>query len=84
MKGEGWTGFPTNAQLYFEAEYISNGTTLVKTVIASTEVISDNTTWVKLSVTFTPAAAGIVRYRAYLKKYEAACKVYVDNALQTS
>ena len=84
VKGEGWTGFPTAAQLYFEAEYISNATTLVKTVIASVQVLTDNTTWTKLSVTFTPAAAGIVRYRAWLKIYEAACKVYVDNALNNS
>lgn len=81
VRGEGWTTFPTAAELYLEAEYVSNGTTFVTTTVASTQVLTDNTTWVALSVSFTPAAATHVRYRVWIGKYEAACKVYVDNAL---
>jgi hypothetical protein len=82
VKGEGWTSYPTSAELYVEAEYISNATTLARTVVKSTAVIDENTNWHQFSIPeFTPAAVGHVRYRSYLKKYEAACKVYVDNML---
>jgi hypothetical protein len=84
VKGEGWSSYPTAAELYLEAEYISNGTTFARTIVTSTEVIDENTNWHSLSVTFTPAVAGQVRYRVFLKKYAASCKVYVDNALYTA
>ena len=79
-----WSTFPTNSELWFEAEYFSAGSGTAKTIIKSTEVISDNTTWTKLDVTFTPSQAGQVRYRMYLGKYASGCKIYVDNQLQTS
>ena len=82
VKGEGWSTWPTNTQLYFEAEYISNATTFETTIVKSTEVLTDNTTWTQLTTgSFAPAVAGHVRYRAYLGTYAAACKVYVDNQL---
>jgi hypothetical protein len=82
IRGFGWTGWPTAAQLYFEAEYVSNGTTFARTTATSTAVLTDNTTWVQFTIpAFTPAAAGHVRYRAYLKKYEASSGVYVDARL---
>jgi hypothetical protein len=82
VKGEGWSTFPTAAQLYFEAEYISNGATFDTTIVTSTEVLTDNTTWVQLTTgSFTPAVAGPVRYRAFLATYASSCKVYVDNEL---
>ena len=77
-----WSVYPVNTELYVEAEYISNGTTFTTTVVKSTAVLSDGSTWVQFTIpTFTPAAAGHVRYRAYLKKYEASRKIYVDNML---
>ena len=82
--GSGWSTWPTAAELWFEAEYLSAGSGTAKTIIKSTEVLTDNTTWTKLDVTFTPSQAGIVRYRMYLGKYASSCKVYVDNQLQTS
>lgn len=82
--GNGWTSFPTNAELYFVAEYYNHAVKVTKATIASTQVLADNTTWTQLSVTFTPGQAGVVRYRAFLKKYEAACYVSVDNALYTA
>jgi hypothetical protein len=79
--GTGWVVFPLATELYLEAEYYSAGSGCAKTVIASTQVLVDNTTWTQLSVTFTPGQVGLVRYRAYLKKYAASAWVNVDNAL---
>lgn len=81
VRGEGWATWPTASELYIEAEYVSNATTFARTTVASTQVLTDNTTWTALSVSFTPAAAAHVRYRVWLKKYAAACKVYIDNQL---
>ena len=82
MLGYGWSGnYPTNTELYFEAEYLSAGSGTAKTVVKSTQVLTDNTTWTEFSVSFTPSQAGLVRYRAYLKKYAASCKVFIDNQL---
>ena len=84
VKGEGWTSFPTNAQLYFEAEYLNHASALTVAVETSTQVLTDNTTWTALSVTFTPLQTGPVRYKCYLKHYEAGAKIYIDNALYRS
>lgn len=82
VRGEGWTVWPTASELYLEAEYVSNATTFARTTVTSTQVLTDNITWVQLTTgSFTPANAAHVRYRVWLKKYEAASKVYVDNAL---
>jgi len=77
-----WSVYPTADELYIEAEYISNGTTFATTVVKSTAVLSDGSTWVQFAIpAFTPVIAGHVRYRAFLKKYEASRKIYVDNML---
>jgi hypothetical protein len=82
IRGSGWTGFPTNTKLWFEAEYISNAVTLEKTIVKSTAVLVDNITWETFSIpAFTPAVVGVVRYRGFLAHYEAASKIFVDNAL---
>lgn len=77
----GWTVLPDATELYLEAEYISNGTTFNRTLVKSTDVVSTNGTWTALNVSFTPAAAGQVRLRVYLKKYQASSGVYVDNRI---
>ena len=84
--GAAWVVFPTAAELWFEAEYLSAGSGTAKTTLKSTAVLTDNTTWTKFSVTFTPSQVGPVRYRAFLGKYETASthKVNVDNMLVTS
>ena len=82
--GEGWSGFPTAAQLYFEAEYLNAGSGTTHATATSSQTLSNNSEWTAFSVTFTPGQAGTVRYRAYLKKYEASAKVYVDNMLVTA
>jgi hypothetical protein len=76
--------YPTNVQLYFEAEYLNHLTLLTTATIASTEVLSDGSTWTAFTVTFNPLQVGPVRYRGYLKWYEASRKIYVDNAIYTS
>jgi hypothetical protein len=81
--GEGWTTFPTAAELWFEVEYLNHASLLTKALLKSTHVLTDNVTWTKLSASFTPAQAGNVRYRAYLGRYEVGAKIYVDNQLQT-
>ena len=81
MFGEGWAGMPLATELYIEAEHYGNASDTSKVVVKSTQVLSANDVWEPLSVTFTPAQAGIVRYRAYLGAYNAASKVFVDNQL---
>lgn len=82
--GQAWSTFPTASELYFEAEYLSAGSGVAKTTLASTQVLTDNTTWTKLSVTFTPGQVARVRYRLWLKKYASTCGIYADNQLETS
>jgi hypothetical protein len=86
VKGEQWTVFPTAAQLYLEAEYLSDDSPIATALATSTAVISDNTTWVALAVTFTPHIASRVRYRLYVGCYEGGTtrKVYIDNQLVTA
>lgn len=72
------TTFPTNTQLWLEAEYLD---TTSSTIIKSTESLSIDNTWVSFSVTFTPAQIGRVIYRVYLAYYEGAEAYYIDNQL---
>jgi superoxide dismutase len=77
-----WSVYPTADELYVEAEYISDGTTFAVAIVKSTAVLNHASNWIQFTIPeFTPAVAGSVRYRAYLKKYEADRKVYVDNML---
>jgi CHASE3 domain sensor protein len=46
--------------------------------------VLDGTNWTAFALTFTPGRVGPVKYRAYLAKYYAGAKVYVDNMLVTS
>lgn len=85
VRGEAWSSFPTNAQLYIQAEHYSDGTLPTKSTVKSTEVISANDTWTELSVTFDQAQTGPVRYQIWLATYESGTtrKVYVDSMLVT-
>ncbi len=82
--GEGWSTFPLATELYIEAEYLNHASLLTTATIKSEQVLAANEAWTVLSVTFTPLQVGPVRYKAYLKKYEAAAEIHVDNALYTS
>jgi hypothetical protein len=90
IKGEGWSGnYPLDTELWFEAEYYSAAVLLTKTTVHTYDaaqgdlVIDDNDNWHAFTLSFEPLQVGVVRYRAYLAKYAAACKVYVDNMLVT-
>lgn len=76
VRGYGWTGFPTADQLFLHASYISGAG--ARTVVQSTETISDNTTWTALTVTFTPSSAGWVYLDVLLGHYESSSGIYVD------
>jgi hypothetical protein len=81
VKGYGWTGFPTAAQLYAEASYYDNAAACSRTTLASTEVIDENTNWHALTMTIPatyPKRDGFVYVNVYLKIYEASSGVYVD------
>lgn len=81
IKGEAWSSFPTNTELYLEAEYYNAAGTWTTTTAVSTEVLTDNTTWTALTLSFIPARVGPVTYRVVLAKYESGASVYLDHAL---
>jgi hypothetical protein len=83
VKGVNWgSGYPLNTELYFEAEYFNHASNLTTAVIASTDVLTDEN-WTAFTVTFTPLQVGPVRYRGYLKTYDAGgtAKIYIDAKL---
>jgi hypothetical protein len=81
IEGTGWSAnYPTAAQLYLEATYISNATTFTRATAVSTEVLSSNSAWVAFNVTFVPAAVAAVTYRVVYAKYVNATTVYMDFA----
>jgi hypothetical protein len=84
VKGEAWTSFPTSAELHIEAEYYDSALGWTTTKLKSTQVLTDNTTWVALTLAFTPGRVGNVTYRVVLQKYEAGASVYLDHALYYS
>ena len=78
------TGFPTNVQLYLEAEYYNHATNDTVATAVSTAAISVYNTWTWFPVVFTPAQAQKVRYRVWLGIKKSAEAYYVDNQLYDS
>jgi hypothetical protein len=76
-----WGTFPTNAQLFIQADYYAGATSLRSQSTPSTQVIADNSTWVGFTTTFTTGATGSNTY-AYIKVnlglYASGKGVYVD------
>jgi hypothetical protein len=81
---EDWSTFPTAAQLYLEAEYYDEAGSTHRAFIASTAVLTDNTTWTQFPVTFTPGRVGHVVYRLRLGVGAASVKLYVDPQLNAA
>jgi hypothetical protein len=81
---EDWSTYPTAAQLFLEAEYYDAAGTTHRAIIASTAVLTDNTTWTQFSVTFTPGRVGHVVYRLRLGVGAASVKLYVDPQLNAA
>ena len=73
-----WGTYPTNTELYIEANYLSSGVSAARTEIKSTQVLSDETTWVAFTITLTPQQTGFVYLDVYLKKYQSGKGCYVD------
>lgn len=75
-----WGTYPTAAQLYTEASYLSNAASAARSTVVSTDVLTDGTTWVRFRCTMTPARAGWIYMKVYLKLYAATEGVLVDVA----
>lgn len=80
IRSEGtWGGtYPTAAELFTEATYVSNASTGAKSTVYSDEVLSDGTTWVGFQTTFTPAVASFAYVTVNLNKFVTSCGIYVD------
>ena len=81
--GGGWSAWPTAAEVFFEAEYYDEAGTNHRELIKSTQVMTDNATWTKLSVTFTPGKSGYANYRFFVGVLAgtASTKIYLDPVL---
>jgi len=75
------TGFPTNVQLWLEAEYYNHATNCTVATAVSTATISVYNTWTWFPVTYTPAQVQKVRYRVWLGVKKSAEAYYIDNQL---
>lgn len=82
---ENWSTYPIAAELYLEAEYYDEAGTCHKALVASTAVLTDNTTWTAFPVTFTPGRVGQVVYRLRLglRTGVTGVKLYVDPQLNS-
>jgi hypothetical protein len=81
IRGLNWASYPTAAQLYLGAEYVTDDTTgaITRSTVVSDEVLTDNTTWVGLQCAVNPHVAGFVNLKLYLGLYEdASTGIYVD------
>jgi len=73
-----WTAYPTASELYITAEHWDGATAKRVESPHSTQVLTDEATWVAFTTTFTPSTAGWVYVKVYLKKYEEDKGIYVD------
>lgn len=78
IRGYTWSTWPTAAQLYCKASYLSNAASSARTTVTSTQVLTDNTTWTAFTMTMTPARSGIVYVDVKLGLYVASSGIYVD------
>lgn len=79
-----WVAYPTADELYIEASYLDNAGDCGRSLIQSTTVLIDETTWQSFSVTMTPLRTGPIYINVYLKKYEANKGCYVNGEVVTS
>lgn len=76
-----WSTYPTAANLFLRAEYVTDDTTeaITRATVDSTEVLADTTTWVGLSCTINPHVASFVNLTIHTMIYQdASTGVYVD------
>lgn len=76
-----WDADPTAAELWIEVEYWGHATNKYRKIVRSTGVCdsfdSDDTVWNSLSVTVTPAIAGVLYLRCYYAKAKEAAKANI-------
>ena len=82
VRGSGWTSFPNADELYIEVEYYDESTGTHTATAKSTDTLSANDTWTSFSVSFTPAQAGDIYVRGYLKKYEDGAVIYFNGEVE--
>jgi hypothetical protein len=73
-----WATYPTNAQLFIQADYQAGAGAIRSQSTASTQVIADYSTWVAFTTTFTPYAAGYAYIKVNLGLYASGKGIYVD------
>jgi len=77
--GYNWSTKPNSSQLFVEAEYFDTLTGSSRSVVSSTQAITDNSTWVGFNTTFTPAQEGWAYVTVKLGLYEdATMGIFVD------
>jgi len=74
----GWTAALTNAEIYLEASYLDTADTGHRAIAVTGAGTFNNGAWRELTVSFTPAQAGIVYFNLILKTYELNCYVLID------
>ena len=79
IQGYNWTTKPNSSQLWVEAEYLNTPTGSSRSVVRSTQSITDNSTWVGFNTTFTPSQEGWAYITVKLGLYEdATTGIFVD------
>ena len=73
-----WGTYPTASELYCEASYLNHATLATRATVNSTAVLSDGSTWVPFTMTFTPLQTGFTYVKTFLKLYEAGKSINVD------
>lgn len=79
LYGNGWgSNFPTAAELWLEASYLSSASNANRTIVKSTQVLAANQVWTAFTTSFTPQQEGWVFLSVLLTKYVSGAEVYVD------
>jgi len=74
-----WSTYPTAAELYVDASYYDNASDTTRSrSTASTQVLSDGSTWVAFTTTFTPLRDGWAFVNVTLSLREAGNAINVD------
>lgn len=75
---DAWGTYPTADELYLEVSYLNHAVNPTRATVRSTQVLSDASTWVPFSCTFTPLMDGFIYANVFLGKYEWTKGCYVD------
>ena len=80
MLQSSWSGqIPTAAELWLEVEYLDAASGGTKSVVKSTQVVTELDAWTQLQVSFIPLQAGPAVYRMYVGN--SGGRLYIDGGL---